>query len=71
MSLGMVFFWGLVIWAIWYFAPSVTRSSQLHQRPPGAKAILDERLALGEIDAEEYRHLRELMGTGEVRSESR
>lgn len=71
MSLGMVFCWGLVIWTIWYFATSVTRGSQLHQRPPDARRILDERLARGEIDTEEYRRLRELMGGGEVRSEGR
>ena len=69
MSLGMVVFWGLVIWAVWAFVSALTR------RPMGAggedirgrgdpKRILDERLARGEIDADEYRRLRDLI-TGE------
>jgi putative membrane protein len=70
MSLGMVVFWGLVIWAIWYFVTSLTRSSHLHQRPPEAKGILDERLARGEIGAEEYRRLRDLIGSDEVGADS-
>ena len=61
-TIGMVAFWGLVIWAIWYFVTAVTRRPE--DRPPAnsdPKAILDERLARGEIDAEEYRHLRDVL----------
>ena len=38
------------------------------QQPGGARAILDERLARGEIDAEEYRRLREVLDGGPSRS---
>ena len=34
----------------------------------GARRILDERLARGEIDAEEYRRLRDLLDGGAGRS---
>lgn len=64
--LGMVVFWGLVIWAIWYLVGTVVRRadtwrSDSDRRSGDAKRILDERLARGEIDAEEYRRIREVM----------
>ncbi|MHB1612777.1 MAG: SHOCT domain-containing protein [Actinomycetes bacterium] len=61
-AIGMVAFWGLVIWAIWYFVTAVTRRPEDRQ-PANSdpKRILDERLARGEIDAEEYRHLRDVL----------
>ena len=68
MSLGMVAFWGLIIWAVWYFVTSLTRHPEQGHRPGEAKHILDERLARGEIDAEEYGRLRELMRSDEVRA---
>ena len=60
-ALGMVAFWGLVIWAIWYFVTSVVRRPGSERLSGDPKRILDERLARGEIDAEEYRRLRDLM----------
>ena len=61
-ALGMVVFWGLVIWGIWYLVTAVTsRRSEPGPREADPKRILDERLAKGEIDAEEYRRLRDLM----------
>ena len=66
MSLGMVVFWSLVIWAIWYFVTGLTKSAHLTQRPTDAKAILDERLARGEIDPAEYGGLREVMRDDQV-----
>ena len=56
---AMVAFWGLVIWAIWYFLTGVTRreSEPAPPDPGDAKRILDERLARGEIDVEEYHRL--------------
>lgn len=60
-ALGMVAFWGLVIWVIWFFVTGVTRRPEHGQRSVDAKGILDERLARGEIDTEEYRRLRDLM----------
>jgi putative membrane protein len=72
---GMVAFWGLIIYAGWYFFTGLTRGNTPAPGPqpgppaggPPAKQILDERLARGEIDAEEYRRLRELI-TGADRS---
>lgn len=66
---GMVAFWALVIWAIWYVVAGVTRrptdsrpdSHPDSQHRPDAKRILDERLARGEIDAEEYERVRDLI----------
>lgn len=65
-SLGMVVFWALVIWAVWYFFTSITRHSKRAHRPDEAKRILDERLARGEIDADEYRRLRVLIRGDDV-----
>lgn len=64
--LAMVLFWGLVIWAIWYLVTTVTtRRSEPGPGSSDPKRILDERLARGEIDAEEYRRLRDVM-TGQA-----
>ena len=63
-ALAMVAFWGVLIWAVWYFVTAVTRRPEGHRpqgdRPegdrPGAadpKGFLDERLARGDIDADE------------------
>ena len=56
---AMVAFWSLVVWAIWYFVTGLTRRSpeEPPQAPGDAKRILDERLARGEIDTEEYQRL--------------
>lgn len=59
--LGMIAFWALVIWAIWYFVAAVTRRPEPGERQGDPKRILDRRLARGELDADEYRRLRELM----------
>ncbi len=62
-AIGTVVFWGLVIWAIWYLVTAfTTRRSEPGPRGADPKRILDERLARGEIDAEEYVRLRDLMG---------
>lgn len=59
---GMVLFWGLIALAIY----AVVR---LATHPAGAgdghaRRVLDERLARGEIDVDEYRRLRDLMSSG-------
>ncbi len=64
-TVGMVAFWGIIIWAIWYFATAVTRRPEQTRGPGETKAILDERLARGEIGAEEYRRLRDLIRGGD------
>lgn len=62
-TIGMVAFWALVIWAIWYVVTSLPRGT--HGPPPpssrNAKDILDERLARGEIDVAEYERLRDVI----------
>lgn len=59
MWVGMLAFWGLVIWAVWALIRSTTQRPQQDHRGDDARHILDQRLAKGEIDTEEYRRLRE------------
>lgn len=57
MVVGMVAFWGLVVWAV----IAIFRSTQTSTTDGGGAAhrdpldILDERFARGEIDESEYR----------------
>lgn len=70
-ALGMVVFWGLLIWAIWYLVEAVVRRPGADRRPSDRsdpKRILDERLARGEIDADEYRRIRDLLSGGQHRA---
>ena len=60
-TVGMVAFWGLLIWAVWYFVRGGSRRPDQGKTPTSARQILDERLARGEIDADQYRQLRDLM----------
>ncbi len=64
MWVGMIAFWGLIIWAIWFFVSGLVRGPQHPGGSDDPGRILDERLARGEIDAEEYRRLRDLIGAG-------
>jgi putative membrane protein len=71
MWLAMIAFWALLIWVIYALVTGIIRRPGQPepggQRQPGdARRILDERLARGEIDAEEYRRLRDVLegGTG-------
>lgn len=66
MWFGMIAFWGLLIWAVYALVVSAARKPGRDQDPQSGNAarILDERLARGEIDAEEYRRLRDLIGSG-------
>jgi putative membrane protein len=53
MSVGMISFWGLVIWAI----VAIFRGSdwtRRHPDRPDPERILAERFAAGEIDEDEY-----------------
>jgi putative membrane protein len=73
MWVGMIAFWGLLIWAIYALITSATRRTGPQprgeeHRGDDARRILDERLARGEIDAEEYRRLRDVLASGEGRS---
>lgn len=72
MWFGMIAFWGLLIWAVYFLVVNATRKPD-HDRdtqPGNAARILDERLARGEIDAEEYRRLHDLIGSGRSDSPS-
>ena len=61
MWVGMIAFLGLVIWVIYALATSATRKPDAGHPRAGARWILDERLARGEIDAAEHQRLRELI----------
>jgi putative membrane protein len=65
MWIGMLAFLAFLIWAAYALINSTTRRpGRDPDRQPGSAArILDERLARGEIDAEEYRRLRDLIGS--------
>ena len=67
MWVGMIAFWGLVIWAV--YALVVGRRPRGERRGSDARRILDERLARGEIDTTEYQRLRDLTGTSDDRRE--
>lgn len=59
MTLTMVAFWALVIWAVVRLAGAPwSRQGRSGDEPDPAR-ILDERLARGEIGASEYRELRD------------
>ena len=67
MWVAMIAFWALLIWAAYTLVTGATRRPG--QPGPGeqrgeARRILDERLARGEIDAEEYQRLRDLLDGG-------
>jgi putative membrane protein len=70
---GMIAFWGLLIWAVYAVITAVTRRPGPQNQGEGRRAedarrILDERLARGEIDAEEHRRLRDVLASGDDRS---
>jgi len=61
MWIGMIAFWGLVVWAIWALINDLSKKARDERRGGDALGILDQRLARGEIDPNEYRRLRELL----------
>ncbi len=67
MWVGMIAFWGLVIWGVYALVASATRRPDREHRGPDARRMLDERLARGEIDAAEYQRLRDLIGSSDDR----
>lgn len=64
MWVGMLVFWGLLIWAVYALITSLTRKPGPGHHSDDARGILDQRLARGEISPEEYQRLRDLIGTG-------
>ena len=61
MWIGMIAFWGLIIWAVYFLVVSATRRNDRDRGDDGPRRVLDQRLAKGEIDAEEYRRVRDLI----------
>jgi putative membrane protein len=73
MWVGMIAFWGLLIWALYALITGASRRtgqgpSAGEHRGDDARRILDERLARGEIDTDEYRRLRDALASGEGRT---
>ena len=67
--LGMVAFWGLVIWGVWYVVTGQGHRPEHDRRPHAdARQILDERLARGEIGSEEYLRVRGLIDGEHIRT---
>lgn len=60
-AFGMIVFWGLIIWGVWYLVSGSFRQGGGNAGGADARRILDERLARGEIGPDEYRHLRDVM----------
>lgn len=63
MWVGMIAFWGLLIWLVYALVTSLTRRPGHEHHEEDARGILDQRLARGEISPEEYQRLRDLIGT--------
>ena len=60
MSLGMVAFWGAVVWFVWYVITRVPpRNDATSETTP--EQILGERFARGEIDVDEFRERRDAL----------
>ena len=71
MWVGIIAFWGLLIWAVYALITSASRrpgpgSGEHHG--DDARRILDQRLARGEIDTDEYRRLRDVLASSNDRS---
>jgi len=72
MWVGMIAFVGVLVWAVCALVVNATRKPGRDRdtQPGSALGILDERLALGEIDIEEYKRLQDLIGSGRSDSPS-
>jgi len=63
MSIAILVFWLLVVWVIYAFITSGPPRTRSRDDGSDARQILDQRLARGEIDAEEYQRLRDLIAS--------
>jgi putative membrane protein len=61
MSIAILVFWLMVVWIVYAFVTSGPPRTRSREDSADARQILDQRLARGEIDAEEYRRLRDLI----------
>ena len=68
MWIGMLLFWGLLIWAVYALVMNNTGRRPRDDDGSQARRVLDQRLARGEIDAEEYQRLRELISSADHRT---
>jgi putative membrane protein len=67
MWMAMIVFWGLLIGGV-YAIVRAGRGRASHDHPhDNAHHHLDERLARGEIDPDEYRHLLDVLAAGRQR----
>ena len=64
MSIAILAFWLLVAWVIYAFVIAGPPRARSREDGADARRILDQRLARGEIDAGEYRRLRDLIDSG-------
>lgn len=67
MTLAMVAFWGLLVWAVVALFRSTQPGRTDRSAPPDALEILDMRFARGEIDEDEY-HARRSVLRGQTRA---
>ncbi len=51
---GMIIFWALIFWAVFTLVTNLSHRYPEERRNGGARRILDERLARGEIEVNEY-----------------
>jgi putative membrane protein len=70
---GLIAFWALLIWAVYALVINATRRPGAEDRGEehsgdDAQRILDVRLARGEIDADEYRRLGDVLASGDGRN---
>ena len=63
MWVGMIAFWGLLIWGIYILVRGAARRPSSEEHGGDVRRILDERLARGEIDAAEYQRLRDMISS--------
>jgi putative membrane protein len=61
MGFAMIAFWGLIIWAVYFLVVGATRRNDGGPVSDGPRHILDQRLAKGEINPEQYSRARELI----------
>jgi uncharacterized membrane protein len=59
--LGILILSALIVWAFYRLMSWTARAARANQTGLGARIILDQRLAKGEIDATEFQRLRELI----------
>ena len=63
---AIIVFWGLLTWAAYALVANLTRKpTDTRRGSDDARAILEQRLARGEISPEEYQRRRDLISPGD------